>query len=575
MAATRESTGERVALNADVVGYSGLLADDFDSTTATMEEYRGLVDELIEERGGTLVQFVGDSFMALFDDATDAVQAAIAVTAAIEARNDGVPKGRVVRFRMGIHQGEVADVGGQYHGDALNIAARIQALARPGGVSVSARVYQALDEPALRFRTIGPQSLKNIPEQVEVYEFADLPSDGAITTERRSLSLEAPTLAVLPIHTEMVDDPTRAAAAVIRGDLIHRLARVPELALIDSGSEPGVDQIRASARYILESGIHQLGEQVRVYVTLFDVTTFNVVKSHKWTAKADELFDLSDRLADEVARMVEVELIVGEVAGLYAELDDPEAIEKIYLGWYHLRTDTPEGWARALDLFGEVARTHPDQPYGHVLSAFASWLGASSGWSSDPEQALLTARQQAEAGSAVGDQTGLAMAVIAAVLMSQGKLEESLAALDRLEIVRPTCDVTYGLEGSLRRYMGQWEKAVDLINVAMRLTGITKPWYPTVKACSLFTGGRLDQAASIAESVLEYQPNNLEALLVLAAAQRELKMDRRAQATAELIKERFPSVDVEAWLEASPYKDHGVVERWRDDLVAAGAIDGD
>jgi tetratricopeptide (TPR) repeat protein len=157
--------------------------------------------------------------------------------------------------------------------------------------------------------------------------------------------------------------------------------------------------------------------------------------------------------------------------------------------------------------------------------------------------------------------------------MSEGKVEDSLAALDRLEVVRPTCDVTYGIEGSLRRYMGEWEKAVDLLDVAMRLTGIDKPWYPTVKACSLFTGGRFEQAASIAETVIEYQPHNLEALLVLAAAQAELGMDRRANATAELIRERFPSVDVAAWLEGSPYQDHEIVARWKEDLAAAGAIE--
>ena len=102
----------------------------------------------------------------------------------------------------------------------------------------------------------------------------------------------------------------------------------------------------------------------------------NIVKAHKWRTSVDELVGLSERLADEVARSVDIELVVGEPAGLYAELGDPEAIEKIYLGWYHLRSDTREGWAHAVDLFGQVAESHPDQPYGYVLSAFAIWIGA-------------------------------------------------------------------------------------------------------------------------------------------------------------------------------------------------------
>ncbi|MGA9595333.1 MAG: tetratricopeptide repeat protein, partial [Acidimicrobiia bacterium] len=98
--------------------------------------------------------------------------------------------------------------------------------------------------------------------------------------------------------------------------------------------------------------------------------------------------------------------------------------------------------------------------------------------------------------------------------------------------------------------------------------------YPTVKAASLFVGGRVEEAASVAQGVLDYQPNNLEALLVLAAAQVELGMDRRARATAELIKERFPSVDVEDWLDKTPYHRRDVVERWKVDMTSAGAIVG-
>jgi len=139
-------------------------------------------------------------------------------------------------------------------------------------------------------------------------------------------------------------------------------------------------------------------------------------------------------------------------------------------------------------------------------------------------------------------------------------------------ITRPTCDVTYGLAGSLRRYMGQWEKAVDLLDVAMRLTGVNKPWYPTVKACSLFIGGRVERAASIAEEVLEYQPNNLEALLVLAAAQVEMGLGRRARATAQLVQERFPTADLLAWLDGSPYQSEEIIHRWKADLASAGMI---
>jgi adenylate cyclase len=563
-----------VILNADVVGYSMLMSDDFESTTATMLRYRQLVDSKITESGGTLIDFVGDNFMAAFEDAREAVQTAIAIAAEIEIANADIIGPRKVRFRMGIDLGEVAVSGGRYFGNPVNIASRIQSIARPGGLCVSGPVYRALDEPALRFRPIGQQRLKNIPEEIEVYEFSDLPGDSTVTTERRSLSLESPTVAVLPIHTEMADKSVRATAGILRGDLIHRLARVPQLRVIDAKAETSDKRAVTAARYMVETGVHQVGDNVRLYATLFDVITMNIVKSYKWKVQTEDLFALSDRFADDVARSIEIELIVGEPAGLYSDLDDPVAIEMVYLGWYHLRTDTREGWSHALELFGQVAQLHPDQPYGHVLLAFANWIGAANEWVRDPDAALLKAREQAQVALETGDPTGMARAVEASILMSEGRHDEALAVVEQLEIIRPTCDVTYGLEGSVRRYMGQWEKAIDLLEIAMRLTGINKPWYPTVKACSLFIGGRIEQAASVAQMVINYQPKNLEALLVLAAAQTELGMNRRAKATIEIIRERFPSVDVAVWFDKSPYQIKEVVERWKKDLASAGAIEG-
>ncbi len=563
---------EMVALNADVVGYSRLIADDLGAMTATMDEYHELVTDKLNEHGGMLVNFVGDNFMAVFDEAMAAMRAAIDLTTHIEARNATREDPRRARFRMGLDQGVVARSGGDYFGDALNIAARIQAIARPGGISVSGRIYRALDEPALRFRPLGLQRLKGIPGGADVYEFTDLPSDGAVLSGQRSLRLESPIVAVLPIHAETVDDPVRAMADVLRGDVIHRLARIPQLKVIDASAEPSSDGSGDVARYIIETGIHQAGGSVRVYAEVLDVTSMNVVKSHKLTVAVDDLFASSDAFAEEVGRALEVDLIVGEPAGIYADLDDPEAIEQIYLGWYHLTTATPEGWTRALELFGKVARSHPDIAYGHGLSSFANWMGASSGWARDRDKTLAVAQDQARRALAAGDPTGLAKMVEAAVLLIQGRGPEALELIESAEIQRPTCDVTFAVEGSVRRYLGDWEKAIDLTDTAMRLTAVNKPWYPTVKACSLFMGGRVDQAAALAEMVLEHQPHNLEALLVLTAAQVELGLERRARATAQMVSERYPTVDVATWLDGNPYQDRDVVERWRRDLIAAGAI---
>lgn len=562
-----------VALNADVVGYSRLLADDFATTAKEMGEIHNLVERRVEESGGTLVNFVGDNFMAAFEDAKYAIQSAISISKDIEDRNVRVADSQRLRFRMGLDQGPVSVEGDQYFGDALNVAARIQAMAPAGGISISGRVFRALDEPALRFKSLGRQSLKNIPEETEVFQFVDLPTDGRGQVEFGKVTLARPTLAVLPIHADSLEPSLQAMAGVIRDDLIHSLSQVPRLQVVNASDSPEPGSAQAPARYLLETGVHQIGDQVRVYAKLMDVTTMNIVTTSKWTAPAAELLDLSDEVSRAVARSVTIELIIGEPAGLYNELDDPEGIQDIYTGWYHLTSESPEGFENAIEYFGKVATRRPDVPYGHVLRGFTYWMLAASVPAERRSGYLEKALENAQVGIELGDPTGLAQMVIAAVMMFQGNNEEALDRLDKLEIRRPTCDLTYAVEGSVRRYMGEWEKSVDLLDRAQRLTAANNPWYPTVQACSLYLGGRVEQAAATAEAVIEFQPSNLEALLVLTAAQVEMGLDRRARATADLIRERFPSVDVARWIEESPYQKREMVDRWKGDLMSAGVID--
>lgn len=572
MTDTASKSAEAVALNADVVGYSRLMADDFETTTTVMGDYRHLVEAKVTESAGTLVNFVGDNFMAVFDDPKDAMQSAIAISGAVEARNSKIAEARQVKFRMGIDQGLVTVTGGHYFGDALNIAARIQAIAPPGGLSVSGRVYRSLDEPALRFHSLGRKSLKNIPEEVEVFQFTDLPTGGQALAHPSAFSLVEPKVAVLPIHADSLEPALKSVAGVIRDDLMHRLSQVPRLNVINATTEPTANPTGDAVRYLLETGVHQIGDQVRVYAKLMDVNSMNIVTTNKWTSTATELLALSEVVADDVARAIEIELIIGEPAGFYSELEDPVAIQNIYTGWYHLTSGSPEGWQRAVEYFGKVAASHPDMPYGHVLSAFTYWMGAAEGLADQRDTLLHRAMESAQIGLDQGDPTGLAQMVVAAILMFRGDHEEALEKIDNAVIKRPTCDVTYAVEGSVRRYLGQWEKSVDLLDKAMRLTAANNPWYPTVQACSLYLGGRVEQAAAMAEAVIEHQPSNLEALLVLTAAQVEMGLDRRARATADLIRERFPAVDVDRWLERNPYQKREMIERWKSDLSSAGVI---
>lgn len=567
--------GPVVALSADIVDYSRLMADDMPATVAAMDDYHRLVDEKVAESGGVVANFVGDSFMAVFDDAEDAMQSAIAITTAVADRNVDVREHERVRFRMGLDRGEVVVTpNGKYHGDALNIAARIQAIALPGGVSASGAVYRALDEPALRFRSIGSKRLKNIPEQVQVYQFVDLPADNAArSAPGRSLALERPSVAVLPIHIEGLEPDLVQASGLLVADLVHGLVQMQQLDVVDVSRTDAIPETAAqdsAVRYMLQTGVHHMGDQVRVYASLIETASINVVWSHRWQATQDTVFGLLDEVTADVVRAFEIELVVGEPARIYAEFVDAAALVNVYQGWFHLTTGTKRGWQRSIELFAEVGEAHPEAMVGTALLAFARWYGASRGLADDPVAELVRARADAERTAALGDDTGLSNMVLAAICLDEGDPDLALEQAEAAIINRPTCDVTFAVEASVRRYLGQWEQAVDLVDQAMGLSPVGNPWYATILASSYYVGERYEDAAATAEAVLAHQPHNLEALLILAAAQAELGLDRRAGATATLVRERFPSTSRELWLEKAPYQDPEFVERWRRDLAAAG-----
>ncbi len=157
-------------LHADVVGYSRLMAEDEARTVRTLTAYREVVDTLVGRYSGRVVDFRGDDFLAEFPTATDAVQAAIEIQRVIGARNTAVPERNRMQFRIGVHLGEVRVEDRRIYGDGVNIAARLEGLAEPGGICISESVYQQVrNKLSLEVRDLGEQSLKNIPEPIRSY----------------------------------------------------------------------------------------------------------------------------------------------------------------------------------------------------------------------------------------------------------------------------------------------------------------------------------------------------------------------------------------------------------------------
>jgi adenylate cyclase len=561
---------QAVVLNADIASYSRLMADDEAATVAAVRVYQLLVEEAVGAAGGSMVNFVGDSFTAVFGEAAAAMRAAIAISRAVRHRNQQRSKTQRMYFRMGLDGGEVlvAD-DGRYFGDPLNIAARIQAIAETGGINVTEAVYQQLDEPALRLISLGRRRLKNIPELVRVYRLAGVAvSDGHDWPARGPASIAA-----LPILSAD-DTATRDIAAALRLDLTSALARNPGLRVINvPAGEPGGDQglgADAGAAYILATGVVRSGARLRAYVDLYETTTLNRVWTQRWEGTTDDVFALQDAVSSDTLAALEIELVIGEPARIYRAALDDRALEHVYRGWFHMAVGTRVASRRAIEHFTAVMRSHPHSPIGPALAAFALWWAMSHDLSDDPVRDRAQAEAWAGQGIALDDDTGLSHMIVAALqLHVGGDLDAALSAARVALQRRPTCDVTFVVEASVQRYLGAWEAAVEACHRALEIVAMPQPWHGTVLASAYYVGERYHEAVEVAEGVVQADPNNLEALLVLAAAQQGLRLSRRARATVGTIIDRFPNAR-RGSLASHPYRDPKILQRWNAHLAAAG-----
>ena len=596
-----------VVLHADVADYSRLMADDEAATVETMRTYQTLVAAAVTDVGGTLVNFVGDSFLAVFADARSAMQAAVRICTAVREHNADRPRSRRAFFRLGLDAGDVVTTDdGRHFGDPLNIAARIQAIAQVGGINVTEAVYTELDEPELRLVSLGARRLKNIPEPVRVYRLAGvgpLSGDGPTTTP------PTPAVAVLPMH-HAADATDRTVAEALRLEVVEALGALAGLRVVDHRASDGHPADRSGgghdanwtgdghtahwargghsahwagdghtahgprdvgASYALHTGVVRSGARLRVYATLLELETMNRVWGARWEGTTDDLFALQDRVAADTMRAMEIELVVGQPAMLYrSELDAAERAA-VYQGWHQLDHGTREGWRRAVELFTSVVRSRPDSVTGYGLAAFAHWLGAVEGWSDTPTDDLRTAAWHAARGIEMEDPSGLSNLVQAALRLHDGSdLHDALSHAEHSLSLRPTCDVSFAVLGSVRRYLGDWRAAIEAWRRAHQLGPTRRPWFATVEASAWYVGERYHEAIQVAEWIVDRQPDNIEALLVLAAAQQALELTRRARATVAAVLDQHPDVRRDDVARRHPFQDPSIVERWTAHLAAAG-----
>src|SRR5512139_168322 len=319
-------------LSADVKGYSRLMGENEAETVKTLTSYRKIMGELIQQHRGRVIDSPGDNVLAEFTSVVDAVQCAVAVQNEFKARNAQLPEDRRMEFRIGVNLGDVIEEEGRLYGDGVNIAARLEALADPGGICVSKTAFDHIETKLpLGYEFLGEQEVKNIAKPIEAYRVlmesrvtvagAAIAKPASSHAKPKASDSDRPTLAVLPFVNMSGDPEQEYFADGISEDIITGLSRLRWFFVIARNSSftykgKAVDVKRVAreleVRYVLEGSVRKGGNRVRITAQLIDAATGNHIWADRYDGDLTDIFVLQDEITKKVVAAIEPKLLEAE-----------------------------------------------------------------------------------------------------------------------------------------------------------------------------------------------------------------------------------------------------------------------
>jgi len=553
-------------LAADVAGYSRLMREDDEATVALLESCRAVFRDKIEAGRGRIVDMAGDSVLAVFEAATQAVASALDIQSDLELRNDALPDARRMRFRIGINLGEIIErPDGTVYGDGVNVAARLESIGEPGGVCISGSVY---DQVKLRLKGVceflGEHQVKNMVEPVRAYRIGQETQAAARPAAHPpALDLpDKPSIAVLPFNNMSGDPEQEFFADGIVESVTATLSRVRSFFVIArnsafryKGRAIDVAQVgrELGVRYVLEGSVQKAGGRVRITVQLIDATS----GAHVWADHVDgtleDVFELQDRITERVAGAIQPSIRLAEVER--ARRKRPQD-----LGAYdYTMRAMPQVWAlekeasaRALELLAQALALDPDYPLALSLAGWCHAQRAVYNWTDDIALARTQGLRYAEKAAEQGGEDPLILAVLGAVhtvLRNQGTAR---VMLERAVTIDPNAAWAWSRLGWVENYSDRPERALPHFERALRLSPLDPMNFNNYVGMGSAheIAQRYDQAVACYRRALQERPHAYWILRNLAASLAGAgRMDEGAVEFRRLM-EAYPDLSAEKFKQA-------------------------
>jgi adenylate cyclase len=536
-------------LCADVAGYSRLMGTDEEGTLALLKsDRRELIDPLIAQHRGRIFKTTGDGILIEFGSVVDAVRCAVVVQQGMVDRNANRAETERIRFRIGINLGDVIHDEGDIFGDGVNVAARLQTLAEPGEICVSASVREQVGEKLpIGFADMGAHGVKNIARPVRVYRIqkdgeprAD-PADD-ITTAPLALP-DRPSIAVLPFANMSGDPEQDYFVDGMVEDIITGLSRIKWLFVIArnssfayKGKSPDICQVgrELGVRYVLEGSVRRAAGRVRITGQLIEAETGRHIWAERYDRAIDDVFALQDEITASVVGAIEPSLRQAEIERVKRKRPDSlDAYELVLRAIPFVDIPMPEGASQALQLLEQALAFEPDYALAHGYAAFChEILFMRAGRREENRQAAI---RHAHAAITHGRDDAMALTLggfnIGMVEHDRAAAREAFEAAVALS---PSSALTYSMGSIVRAWAGEAERAVEWGEQALRLSPFDPFAFGACHAIAIgrFRQRRYEDAANAARKAVQRNPGFSYPHAILAAALAKLGQVDEAKAAA-------------------------------------------
>ena len=587
-------TGERVErrlaaiLAADVEGYSRLMGTDEVGTLRDLTQRRTILDGLIAAHRGRIANTAGDSVLAEFGSAVDAVQCAVEAQAALAEANAALSPDHHINFRIGVHVGDVMVKGGDLFGDGVNIAARLQTLASAGGTCISGVAHDQVRKILpFAFTDLGAQQVKNIEESVRAFAVTTKGASPVLASSNTSVPLalpDNPSIAVLPFQNMSGDPEQEYFADGMVEDIITALSRLKSLLVIArnssftyKGKPVDIKQVgrELGVRYVLEGSVRCVGNRLRITSQLIETATGSHIWADHWDCGLTDIFETQDEITARIQNAIGDTLVKTEArrASRCGQVN-LQAWQLRMQAWDGFHRWDRQGCLRGVELGREAMRLDPYESESYVATASCLYVLALSGWAESSREAFNEAVALLSRAINLDAEDAMAYSMLGILLLAVGRHDEAMVQARRAFALAPGSYYAALCSGIVLGYCGEPHDSLRFIETAVRVSPRDPRIYATYQSqcVPLFVLDRYVEVVGATQRVMRQLPTWPEAFTMQAAALARLGRLDEARCVVDSLLALDARYSLKRALRRHPYRNITDRDKLASALTQAGLL---